>query len=77
MRKIYLVWNLTNYGVGYEFLGAYTTLSAAREAYKKHMKASYGTDDEDELLNMWDDAEAGNADSWMISSVNLYGKENR
>lgn len=66
--KMYLVWNLTNYGDGYEFFGLYNTKANATKAYNQHMEGLYGTTDEDKLLELWDDG-SGCADSWKIDEI--------
>lgn len=71
MKKIYLVWNLTNYDCGYEFLGAYKSKASAKKAYNKEMKERYGTTSEDKLLDLWEDADAGCCDSWKISEIEI------
>lgn len=70
MRKVYIVWNMTNYGVGYEFLGAYTTKAKAQKAYNAEMKARYGTTNQNKLFDLWDDG-SGCADSWGINEVEV------
>ena len=67
--KMYLVWNLTNYGDGYEFLGLYNTKANAIKAYKQHMKKLYGTTNEDKLLDLWEDVENGSTDNWKINGI--------
>ena len=67
MRKVYVVWNMTNYGDGYEFLGAYTSKAKAKKAYNAEMRARYGTTNRDKLLDLWEDD--GGTDDWHISEV--------
>lgn len=69
MRKAYIVWNLTNYDDGYEFLGVYLTKAQAKKAYNAEMKARYGTTNEDKLLDIWNDGESGCVDSWRIEGI--------
>lgn len=69
--KMYLVWNMTNYGDGYEFYGLYNTKENAKKAYDKHMKELFGTTDKDELGELWEDSETGDADSWKIDEVEI------
>lgn len=71
--KMYLVWNLTNYNDGYEFLGLYSTKANAIKAYKQHMKKLYGTTNEDKLLELWEDVESGSTDSWKINEIMING----
>lgn len=74
MKKVYLVWNLTNYDLGYEFLGAFTSKTKATKAYNNEMKKRYGTTNIDKLFDLWDDAETGCADSWKITEVEVREK---
>ncbi|MBO5809243.1 MAG: hypothetical protein J6R32_00270 [Bacteroidales bacterium] len=37
--KLYLVWNMTNYGIGYTFYGICDTYEKAEKLYKKACKA--------------------------------------
>lgn len=74
MKKIYLVWNLTNYGYGFEMLKAYPTKAKALKAYREEMIKRYGTADEDELLDIWNDDENGSCDSWTITEIKLEEK---
>lgn len=67
--KMYLVWNLTTYGDGYEHLGLYNTRADAEKAYSKEMKKRYGTTDEDKLWDLWDDG--NNGDSWKIDEIDI------
>lgn len=72
--KMYLVWNLTNYGQGFEHLGLYNTMADAEEAYNKEMKKRYGVSlnsqaDEESLLDVWNDSESGCVDSWRIDEI--------
>lgn len=72
-KKLYLVWNMTNYGDGYEMLGAYTTLEKATRAYNREMKRRYKTTDPDELFDIWNNGETGSNDSWRIATIELKG----
>lgn len=72
-KELYLVWNMTNYGDGYEMLGAYTTKEKATRAYNREMKKRYGTTDEDELWDIWNNGETGSNDSWRITTIELKG----
>ena len=72
--KMYLVWNLTNYGNGFEHLGLYNTKEHAEKAYNEEMKKRYGVSlnskaDEDSLLDVWNDSERGRVDSWRIDEI--------
>lgn len=69
--KMYLVWNMTNYGDGFEHLGLYHTKANAIKAYKQHMKKLYGTTNEDKLWELWADNESGDADSWRIDEITI------
>lgn len=71
MKKAYLIWNLTNYDSGFEMLKAYPTKAKAQKAYKEEMIKRYGTTDEDELLDIWNDDEHGKCDSWTITEIKL------
>lgn len=71
MKKLYLVWNLTNYDDGYEFLGAYKSKANAKKAYNKEMKARYGTTNEDKLWDLWDNADTACCDSWRIEEITI------
>lgn len=65
---MYIVWNMTNYNDGYEFLGLYKTKASAEQAYKREMKARYGTTNEDKLYDLWD-SDDGCTDSWRIEEI--------
>lgn len=69
MKKIYIVWNQTNYGVGYEFLGAYTSKAKAQKAYHDEMLERYGTANLDKLLDIWLDND--DIDSWQITEIEV------
>lgn len=69
IKKMYIVWNMTNYGNGYEFLGAYTTKAKAQKAYNSEMKARYGTTNIDKLIDLW--SNDGGDDSWRIEEVEV------
>ena len=69
--KMYLVWNLTNYGDGYEFLGLYNTKANATKAYKQHMKELYGTTNESKLVEIWTYSDDGCVDSWRIDEITI------
>lgn len=74
--KMYLVWNLTNYGKGFEHLGLYNTRADAEKAYNEEMKKRYGVSlnskaDEDSLLDVWNDSESGCVDSWRIDEITI------
>ena len=71
MKKVYLVWNLTNYGYGFEMLGAYTTKAKAEKAYRAEMLSRYGTTDIDKLLDLWNRTDEGCADSWNITPLEV------
>lgn len=68
--KMYLVWNMTNYGNGFEHLGLYNTRASAEKAYNKEMMKRYGTTDGDKLLGLWDDG-VGCTDGWRIDEVEI------
>lgn len=68
--KMYLVWNMTTYGNGFEHLGLYNTRASAEKAYNKEMKKRYGTTDEEKLWELWDDG-IGCADSWRIDEIEI------
>lgn len=74
MKKAYLVWNLTNYNFGFEMLKAYPTKAKAQKAYKEEMIKRYGTDDEDKLLDIWDNVETGCCDGWKITEIKIEEK---
>ena len=69
--KMYLVWNMTNYGDGYEFFGLYNTKANATKAYKQLMKERYGTTNEDKLWDIWNNGETGSNDSWRIDEITI------
>lgn len=69
--KMYLVWDMTNYGSGFEFLGLYNTKTNATKAFKQHMKELYGTTNENKLLELREDVEGGCADSWRIDEITI------
>lgn len=71
MKKIYIVWNMTNYNDGYEFLGAYTTKAKATQAYREEMKSRYGTTNIDKLLDLW--MHDYGDDSWRIEEIEIVG----
>lgn len=71
MKKIFIVWNQTNYGDGYEFLGAYTSKTKAQKAYSAEMKERYGTANFDKLLDLWCDGDSGCEDSWKITEIEM------
>lgn len=76
VMKMYLVWNITNYGNGFEHLGLYNTKANAEKAYNEEMKKRYGVSlnskaDEDSLLDVWNDSERGRVDSWRIDEVEI------
>ena len=67
MKEGYIVWNLTNYGDGYEFYGVFRSKEQAEAHLRKVLKARYGKlpKDEDELLE-WEDNVNGCLDSHRI-----------
>ena len=67
---MYLVWNMTTYGNGFEHLGLYNTLADAEKAYDKEMKKRYGTTNEEKLWDLWEDSN-GNADRWRIDEIEI------
>lgn len=71
VMKMYLVWNMTNYGQGFEHLGLFNTMADAEKAYDKEMKKRYGTTDIRKLWDLWDDSEKGRADSWRIDPIEI------
>lgn len=71
MKQAYLIWNLTNYGDGFEMLGAYPTRAKAEKAYRAEMKKRYGTTDEDKLFDLWNDDETGCVDGWRITPIEI------
>lgn len=69
--KMYLVWNITTYGNGFEHLGLYNTRANAEKAYNKEMKKRYGTTNEEKLWDLWEDADMGRADCWRIDEIEI------
>lgn len=69
MKKIYILWNQTDYGYGYEFFGAYTTLAKAEKAFNDEMIKRYGTNDLDRLNIYWNNGDG--TDSWQISDIEI------
>ena len=69
--KMYLVWDLTNYGTGFEHLGLYNTKEHAEKAYKEEMLKRYGTTNKQDLFELWDNANTGSCDSWRIDEVEI------
>lgn len=62
----YIVWNETNYGLGYEFFGVYKTRQKAEKVLAKILKERYGkTEIDDDVLAQ----EAEDGDNYLITEV--------
>ena len=42
MKEGYIVWNLTNYGDGYEFFGVYKSYKKALKCFRRIVRERYG-----------------------------------
>lgn len=69
MKEGYIVWNMKNYDLGYEFFGVYRSKAQAEKCLRRVLKAKYGKSNltEDELLELEEDSESGCQDSHRIT----------
>lgn len=67
MKKGFIVWNMTSYGDGFEFFGAFRSRKEAEKCLRRVLKKRFGRvpKDLDELIEM-----QGEEDSYSVTYFN-------